>query len=82
MTVTTAGRVWDTVKSRNLLTGTAHDVGRGAALMRMLVWNVGDTPMTRGHVVRKFLEHNAKIIHGVPKHQVRGRRARCGTERW
>lgn len=71
--VLTVGRpedVWRVVHQREPRHGAAHDTGRGAALLRALVWNLGDSPLTRAHFTRKYLEHNAKIMHGVPKHQL------------
>jgi hypothetical protein len=70
LTVGRAQDVWRVVAARNPLTGSAQAAGKGAALMRALVWNLGDTPMNQAHFTRKYLEHNNKIIHGVPKDQL------------
>jgi hypothetical protein len=46
---------------------------KGHPLLRLWVWGQTSTTqqnLTRRHAVRKLLEHNAKVIHGVPKHQL------------
>jgi hypothetical protein len=69
LTVGAVEDVWRVVE-REPFCGMAHNAGKGVALLRALVWNLGNTPITRAHFTRKYLEHNAKIIHGVPKHQL------------
>jgi hypothetical protein len=40
-------------------------------LLQMWVWGRSYLPsLTLRHAARKLFEHNAKIIHGVPKHQL------------
>ncbi len=46
---------------------------KGHPLLRLWVWgqtSASKQNLTRRHAVRKLLEHNAKVIHGVPKHQL------------
>ena len=71
LTVRNANDFVATVQRLSPLTGTAVDVQRGASVVRGLVWNThrsGVLPPLM--IMRKYLEHNAKIIHGVPKHQL------------
>ncbi len=42
----------------------------GASLIRGMVWNVQSSELSPRQVLRKYFEHNNKIIHGVPKHQL------------
>ena len=62
---------WTHVASKDHL-GFAHDPEEGRSLLRLWVYGKpsSSTKITRLTAIRRLMEHNSKVIHGVPKHQL------------
>jgi hypothetical protein len=83
LTVRRAEDVWDTLvrvaeKAQTSAIGIHHGpptngtaIMMGEALAKMWIWGVPrDGVVTKKQFLRRYHQHNAKIIHGVPKDQL------------
>ncbi len=74
LTVRDPEALWTSLTSLSPFHGSAQRDGNGVTVLRLWVWGLGppnvSQPLTKRQFLRKYFEHNAKIIHGVPKDQL------------
>jgi hypothetical protein len=68
LTVRNADDWWRTIQAVSPYHGSAQAESGGIALLRLWVWGLakGMDHLSKRLALRKYFEHNAKVIHGVP----------------